>query len=147
MILKNNDKHFEFCEIEGKTICVKGIGKLLYQDGYPIILSIEALRKQGIEVSILHVADELLKNGWSTKATINKLNAEAGECINNEERSLIKLDDVEKFCNSTYEDQREMIFQYLFGCTTNDVREGKNKKPLEWLRTTLDNFTDEENKL
>lgn len=88
----------------GRLIAINGIGKLFYQEGFPIILSIEKLREQNIEVSLFHVADELIKNGWSAKTIISKMREDLETDIS----------EIEKFCYATYEDQREMIFNYLF---------------------------------
>lgn len=109
-----------------RAICLKGIGKMFYQDGFPISMSVDEMSKKGIEVSMLHVADECLKNGWSAKTTISKLR----------EDFEIKTDWdlLERFCNSTYEEQREMIFEYLFGVSTNEVRSGQKEEPLNWFK-------------
>lgn len=94
-----------------RLICLKGVGKLFYQDGFPISISISELKKKDIEVSILHVADECMKNGWSAKTTFNKLKADMEEDIDHNTYDLKLL---EQFCYSSYEEQREMIFKYLF---------------------------------
>ncbi len=118
----------EIINIENRKIAVSGIGKAFFQDGYPISLAIEGCLEQGVEVSILHVADECLKNGWSTKTILSKFNEDFADGGDKSKLDLVQL---EKFCNATYEDQREMIFNYLFNCSTSDVRSGKNTKPLE----------------
>lgn len=98
--------------IDGKEVCLKGVGKLFYQDGFPISMSIQTLKNAGVEVSILHVADECLKHGWSAKTTFNKIKADFDEDINNEK---VNFDELEKFCFAPYEEQRGMIFNSLFG--------------------------------
>lgn len=103
---------FKIEEIEGRKICIGGIGKLFYQDGFPISLSVSKFKSKGIEVSILHVADECLKNGWSAKTTLNKLKADLSDDIDG---NIYDIPLLEKFIYSTYEEQREVIFQYLFG--------------------------------
>jgi hypothetical protein len=118
-------------KIGERIICVKGVGKLFYQEGFPISMAVSELKKQGIEVSILHVADECLKNGWSAKTTYNKLKADFEDDIDGNSYDLSLL---EKFCYADYDSQREIIFQYLFGCTTNDVRNGINNYPMEWVK-------------
>lgn len=97
--------------IEGRAICIKGIGELFYQDGFPISMSVFLLKQEGIEVSILHVADECLKNGWSLKTTLNKITADFEEGIHGD-----KIDEglLRQFCYSSYEEQRSLIFNYLF---------------------------------
>lgn len=103
-----------------RLICLKGVGKLFYQDGFPISISISELKKKDIEVSILHVADECMKNGWSAKTTFNKLKADMEEDI---DRNTYDLTLLNKFCYAPYEEQREMIFKYLF----NDDKENALK--------------------
>jgi hypothetical protein len=121
-----------FEKIEDRIICLKGIGKLFFQEGFPISLSISVLKEQGVEVSILHVADECLKNGWSPITTYNKLKSDFEEDIDKENHYDLHL--LKKFCESNYEDQREMIFEYLFKCKTDDVRNKKNENPIDWLQ-------------
>lgn len=94
-----------------RLICIKGVGKLFYQDGFPISMAVSILKEKGVEVSIFHVADECMKNGWSAKTTINKLKADFDDDI---DKNNFDLDELIKFCNSEYEEQREMIFNYLF---------------------------------
>lgn len=45
---------------DNKLICLKGVGKMFYQEGFPISMIISYFKKQNIEVSILHVADECM---------------------------------------------------------------------------------------
>ncbi|MBC8051887.1 MAG: hypothetical protein H7Y13_02365 [Sphingobacteriaceae bacterium] len=123
--------------IGGRTIALKGVGKMFYQSGYPISMAVEDLKKQGIEVSILHVADECLKNGWSPKTTFTKLKEDFADDLEGNKIDLVLL---ERFCNAEYLDQREIIFEYLFGCTTNDVRAGKNDAPLNFLRNNIKDY-------
>jgi alanyl-tRNA synthetase len=97
-------------EIAGKKICVKGIGKLFYEQGLPISMVTEVLKSKGIEVSVLHVADECLKNGWSAKTTNSKLVEDFQDSLDGN----LNKSQLEKFCYAAYEEQREMIFNYLF---------------------------------
>lgn len=127
----------------GRRICIKGVGKLFYQEGFPISMAISELKKKGVEVSMLHVADECMNNGWSSKTTISKLK---GECDIDIENSMngIDWDQIELFCKmgdqpyygdqGGYEKQREMIFNYLFGSSTDEVKKGKNKEAVNWLQ-------------
>lgn len=120
----------EVVTIGDRNICLSGIGKMFYQDGFPISMSVAELKKQGVEVSILHVADECLKHGWSPKTTYNKLVVDFEEDIEGfsfDETLLFE------FCNAEYEDQREMIFRYLFGSSSSEVKSNKE------LRHTLFN--------
>lgn len=109
----------------GRKICLKGIGKMFDQEGLPIQISITELGKKGIEVSMYHVADELLKLGWNSKTVSSRLSEDYKE--NN---SSISLQELTTFIYSTYEEQREMIFQYLFGYTSKEVIENKEKRDL-----------------
>lgn len=95
--------------IDNRKICIFGIGKMFYQEGFPIGMAIRELNKQNIECSVFHIADECLKNGWSSKTTYTKLREELVD-------SSISFDvlKLEKFCFSEYEEQRQMIFEYLF---------------------------------
>jgi len=104
MKLINDD--FFVVEIDSRKICVKGIGKLFYQDGFPISFTIDVLKDEDIIPSPYHIADELLKIGWTPKAVINRINADIPDI----EKYNV---DLNLFCNSTYEEQREMIFNYL----------------------------------
>lgn len=95
-----------------------GIGKLFFESGFPIPMAITELAAKGIEVSILHVADECMKNGWSAKTTFNKIKADfEGE---NFDSTQLRL-----FCESEYETQREMIFNYLFTSQEEAINWGK----------------------
>jgi hypothetical protein len=102
--------------IGDRKIAIKGVGKLFYQEGFPISMSVSELAIKGIEVSLFHVADECLKNGWSAKTTYNKLISDFQDDISGHKYDTQSVYD---FCFSTYEVQREMIFNYLFGTPEN----------------------------
>jgi hypothetical protein len=85
-------------------------------------MSVLELGKKGIDVSLFHVADECLKNGWSPETTIKKLS----EDFMDDKSILFKHDKLTVFCNATYEDQREIIFQYLFEVTSKEALESKS---------------------
>lgn len=97
-------------EIQGKKIAVKGVGEAFYRDGLPIPISIEELAKNGISVSILHVADECLKNGWSPETVLKKFREDFADSMS----QGVDFEQLSKFCHATYEDQREIIFKSLF---------------------------------
>jgi hypothetical protein len=122
-------------EFDGKKICLKGVGKLFYQEGFPISMAISELKKENIHVSILHVADECLKNGWSPKTTFNKIKSDFEEDIDKSNKFDMKV--LEEFCYSSYEDQREMIFKYLFDSSSKEAIEQKNKKPSDWFYSKI----------
>lgn len=101
----------EIVQIETRKVCTGGIGKLFYQAGFPISMSISQLKKIGVEVSILHVADECMKNGWTAKTTYNKLIADFEDDIDG---NIVDTEQLKKFCYASWDDQREMIYNYLF---------------------------------
>lgn len=101
---------FQIVEIDNQKICVKGVGRLFFQEGLPISLVITALKQNNISVSILHIADECLKNGWNIKTTLNRLKTELEDDIENK----YDFNLLEEFCNADYEKQRELIFNNLF---------------------------------
>jgi hypothetical protein len=106
-----NTEKIRIENIDGRKICVAGIGKMFYQDGFPISVAISELAKHGVEVSIFHVADECLKHGWNCKTTFNKLKTDLEEDI---DKNNIDVSLLQKFIYSDYLQQREMIYQYLF---------------------------------
>lgn len=115
----------EMIAIGDRKIVVRGMGKMFYQDGMPISIMAGELRKKGLEVSWLHVADELLKHGWSSETTFKKLREEMADGA----IEKVDIDRVEKFCDAFrtgdkweegYYAQREMIFQYLFAVPSSD---------------------------
>lgn len=110
-----------------RQICISGIGRMFYQDGFPISMSVSILKSKNIECSMLHVADECLKNGWSAKTVINKLVTDFQDDIDHNDFDLNQLT---TFCNASYEDQREMIFNYLFGNKQNALEWGR--KYITW---------------
>lgn len=116
-----------------RTICLKGIGKMFYQEGFPISIAVSEFKKKDIEVSFLHIIEEFWDNGWSWKTIEMKLKGEIEEDIDNSLR--IDMDYLKSFYNyleqpqrmiDGYEKSREMIFQYLFDSSSDDVRTGKN---------------------
>ena len=124
----------EVIEIENRKIAVKGIGKMFYQDGYPISMSVMELNKKGIEVSLFHVINELWNNGWSWKTVEMKLRGEISDDV---DKSLIlDMDSLMLFyscleqpkrSNGGYEESREMIFKYLFGSRETALSWATNK--------------------
>lgn len=96
--------------IAGRRIAIKGVGRALYETGYPIGMLARKMTGEGVEVSWLHVADEPQKNGWPTKTILSRLREESRD-------SAIELDlqAIESFLVAEYEEQRAMIFSYLFG--------------------------------
>lgn len=122
-----------------RTICLKGVGKMFYQEGFPISMAVFELKKKGIEVSFLHMIEEFWDNGWSWKTIEMKLRGELEEDI--DKAIQIDMDYLKSFydcleqpkrSNGGYEESREMIFQYLFKTSTNNVRNRTNKEPIIW---------------
>lgn len=106
-----------------RKIAIKGIGKMFFQEGFPISMAVIELAKKGIEVSIIHCADECLNNGWSAKTVLSKFKEDFADCAEAYDENII-----DRFCTSSYSYQREMIFQYLFGFTPQEGMDDKNKR-------------------
>lgn len=140
-----NKNDFLIDEINGRWVALKGIGKMFYQDGFPISMAVSELKKDNIEVSFFHLVEEFWNNGWSWETIEKKLKGELADDI---DKSLeIDFNKLGTFygCleqpyrkNGGYEKSREMIFEYLFGCSTDDVRAGNNTKSLDFLRKKSD---------
>lgn len=92
--------------IGNKLICLGGLGKFYYESGLPIDIQIDLLKEKypNIEISHLHLARELMRNGWPDKRIVNTI--EVVLCTD-------KAKQVETFCALEWEDQNEMIFDYL----------------------------------
>lgn len=127
-------------EIGNRKIAIGGVGKMFYQDGYPISIAVSELKKQGIEVSFLHMIEEFWNNGWSWKTIEMKLRGELSDDI----EGVIKLDfaylnnfynclEQPRRSNGGYEESREMIYQYLFCETSKDAVEGKSFRGRNWF--------------
>lgn len=100
-------------EINGRQVVVRGIGKMFYQDGFPIGIAVEKLRDMGIEVSWLHIADELQKNGWKARTILSRIGEDLADYGDELDAKAI-LTTIELFLSVEYELQREMIFHSLF---------------------------------
>ncbi len=95
--------------IGDRAIVIKGIGKMLYQEGLPLGISAIECNKQGYEVSWLHIADELLKEGWIQQAVLSRIKEEMED-----DNQGVDIEKIKDFIYAEYEEQREMIFDYLF---------------------------------
>ncbi len=128
----------KFTRIRDRWIVVKGVGKMYYQEGFPMSMGIDICRKKGYEVSILHIADELLKGtNWPEETVIRKIKDDFSDDPNHNSYDHELLT---KFVHASYEDQREMIFQYLFGVTSDNVRNGMDTYPLEWVDSVIKDY-------
>lgn len=107
-------------DVNGRRIAIGNIGKLFYQEGFPISMSIFKLKEQNIETSLYHVADECLKNGWSPATVYKKM-------VNDLEGEGIDKEELHTFCFAEYEKQRELIFNYLFDSEEDGFNYFKNK--------------------
>jgi hypothetical protein len=107
-------------KIGDRSIAIKGIGKMFYQDGFPLNMAISQLADSGIEVSLFHVADELIKTGdfglnkRGESVAYNRLSAALDDSIKGDIKPPTSKEELYKFCYADYETQREMIFNYLY---------------------------------
>ena len=128
----SSEDSIQIIEIEDRTIAIKGIGRMFYEEGFPISMAIEELSKKGIEVSLLHIADECLKNGIPPKTVINKIKQDIDEDINKDSnKTSVTFEQLSEFCEADYDRQREMLFNYLFG---------SRETAADWLRENLYNY-------
>jgi len=99
-------------EIDNKKVVIKGIAKEYYEYGMPIGEVINKLKDLKYEISILHIVDEFIKVGWKNSKII---------ALFKEEQFFtdLDIDSIIQFCSSSYEYQRELIFQSLFGSSKN----------------------------
>lgn len=110
--------HIEMIEIGTRKIVLRGLGKMFYQEGFPMSMASKVLAAKGVEISWLHVADELLKNGWRPDTVVRKLRE---DMVDGEMEDKAKaLAQIEMFCSLDYFQQRAMIFEYLFGKKIDD---------------------------
>lgn len=109
-------------QFNNRRICVSGVAKAFYQDGFPLSLAVSHLKSQGVEVSLYHVVEELWDNGWNWKTIESKLKGELQDDIDGDlSVDFIKLKEFydcleQPFrANGGYEKSRSIIFNYLFG--------------------------------
>lgn len=126
---------------DGKNIALKGVGKMFYQDGFPLTMIASELNKKNIEISPYHLVEELWNNGWEWKTIERKLKEEIEDSI--ECTINIDIDNLHKFydcleqpkrANGGYEESREMIYNYLFPNTESSLNFVKNKLFKTWLQ-------------
>jgi len=133
-------KDIEILETNNRKIVIKGIGRMFYQNGFPVSMAISKFRESGIEVSILHVADELLKQGdfgmdrkTGEFRCYSLLKDQLEDCAIDGIDTRADVAMVYLFCWSSYEQQREMIFNYLW----KDVNAAKDFFKQQVLINTL----------
>lgn len=132
---------FKTIEIEGRTIIVEGIGKMFYQDGFPMPIAVNLAKEKGIKVSFLHLAKELLCE-WAPKTVIRKMSEDFSAGILGDEELDLEL--ITKFVHLEYKDRQEMIFEYLFGCSYSSCVENyKTNKPIDKVFNSVLNASKE----
>jgi len=112
--------------INGRLVCLCGVGKYYYSGGFPICMAVEQLDIHGIECSMYHIADECLKNGWAPKTVYLRLTEDY--------IGTVSKDELYKYCYSSYTTQREMIFKYLFGFSSTQLMERCNTDKEELMK-------------
>jgi hypothetical protein len=94
---------------------------------------------------VLYVADQCFNNGWSPSTIMKKFK---GECDIDINKSMNSIDwiSLERFCkliatpqreNGGYEESREMLFQYLFGMSSEEAKADLNSLPVNWLTNVV----------
>lgn len=127
-------------EINGMPTILCGIGRMFYEDGFPIHISVDILKDKGYAVSVLHIADELYKNGWKKRSIVNTLSQDFEGC----EKLVSDFVDAgmsgEKrtdkppigrewiYSQNGYEEQREMLFRSLYGFPSIEAINNKDKR-------------------
>lgn len=110
---------YNLINIGERKIIINGIGKLFYEKGFPLSISVDKLSEKGIEVSLYHIIEEFWNNGWSWKTIENKLRGE----VEDDKRLVLDFEKLKYFyecleqpkrANGGYEESREIIFKYLF---------------------------------
>ncbi len=131
---------FKCVNINGENIIVGGIGKMFYEDGFPIHISIDIAKDKGYKISPLHIADELYKNGWKERAIVNTLREDFPNDISTVEMFCRVGTDGEKqdtkppigqewiYSKNGWEYQREIIFKYLWGYPSSEAMNDVNKR-------------------
>lgn len=123
--IKSDD--FDFICCDERLIIIKGIGKMFYQDGFPISMAIEHFKKKNIEVSIFHLIDELRRDAdWSDKTILRKIKEDFGDIGETLDNSI------KEFIDATYEDSREMIFKFLYKIDSNTAIELFKEKKINF---------------
>lgn len=105
--MKDNILQIE--DIGGKLIAVKGVGKMLYQEGVPLGITAKFLADKGVVVSWIHIADELLKESWMPDRIVARFVEELQD-----EKQDISIETIREFVTSDYDKQRSMIFNTIF---------------------------------
>lgn len=107
--------HYSSTLIDNQVVVLRGVGRMYYESGLPIVFQIDELKKRGIKVSLLHVADELLKENWSVKRIMNTLSED--KILPEDEAT-----EIQKFCYADYDTQRSMILNSLYGTRENGLK-------------------------
>lgn len=106
--------HYSTTLINNQPVVLRGVGRMYYESGLPIVFQIDELKKRGIKVSLLHIADELLKENWSVKRIMNTLTED-------KILTLEETTEIQKFCYEDYDAQRSTIFKSLYGTMENGL--------------------------
>jgi hypothetical protein len=120
--MSSKENPLKVITVEEKQICVGGIGKMFFEHGLPISITIDQLSKNDIGFNLLNLVDEFIKNGWEEKTIISKISEELDSLV-----SKTDIDNIQNFIKSDYEDQREMIFKSLFNTSSEDAKTNPSK--------------------
>ncbi len=99
-----------------RLICIKGVGTLFHESGFPIGMAAKELYKQNIELSWFHVIKELYYQYTSNDRLYGKIKAEVEDA--KIDGISVDLEELKTFIYADYPTKQEMIFKYLFN---NDI--------------------------
>jgi len=128
---KFTKKTFEIFRNENnESIIVRGLGRFIFEQGLPLSIMIDELKMRGnLKISFLHLADELMRNGWSGHKTISYLKNET---------FIEDFKPLQEFCDASFEDQRTLLFKFLFGEDPKEIIRAKERGE----KSNFDNFFD-----
>lgn len=119
-----------------RKIVIAGIGKLFYEAGFPISLTLFKLQEQGLELSIFHVASELLDRRWPPETVYSKIKEDI-ETYG--EKRIVITQLLYDFIFGDIELQRLIIFKYLFNKSPLELNASERKEAHRYIQLVTQN--------